>query len=210
MRSADLAASDPDGEGLQRLSVPDRPGSARPNCGPPRGRVGALDSLRTVGGGVDWRNVGWTDGSTGRGDRNGRAGGCAVWLEPFLSGRRDPFDDGLLQPVSTHQVVDALADLVKLDSDAVTKEEKRRIDARHRRATQRRPRELVAGFPEMGYLGLVTVSAKTIDELEKHSEIVEQLARESGIDLRSLDARHDLGWAAALPLGLAPSTLLAS
>jgi hypothetical protein len=30
------------------------------------------------------------------------------------------------------------------------------------------------------------------------------------MDLRVLDARQDLGWAASLPLGLAPSTLLAS
>ena len=38
--------------------------------------------------------------------------------------------------------------------------------------------------------------------------IIEQLARESGMELRCLDGRQDLGWAAALPLGLAPRTLL--
>jgi phenylalanine-4-hydroxylase len=119
------------------------------------------------------------------------------------------------QPVSTHQSRRRIErDLVKLDSDAVTKEEKgRRIDARHRRTTQAlldREEELVAGYPEMGYAGLVTVSARNLDDLDEHSEIIEQLARESGMDLRVLDARQDLGWAAALPLGLAPSTLLAS
>ena len=73
-----------------------------------------------------------------------------------------------------------------------------------------REEELVAGYPEMAYLGLVTVSATTRDELDEHSEIVEQLAREAGMDLRVLDARQDIAWAAALPLGLAPSTLVAT
>ena len=119
------------------------------------------------------------------------------------------------QPVSTHQSRRQIErDLVKLDSDAATKEDKgRRIDARHRRATEallHREEELVAGYPEMGYLGLVTVTARSIVELDEHAEILEQLAREHGMDLRPLDGRHDLGWAAALPVGLAPSTLMAT
>ena len=36
------------------------------------------------------------------------------------------------------------------------------------------------------------------------------VARCPAVDLRVLDARQDVGWAAALPLGLAPSTLFAS
>ena len=47
-----------------------------------------------------------------------------------------------------------------------------------------------------------------IDQARRQT-IVEQLARECGMDLRVLDARQDVGWAAALPLGLAPSTLFA-
>ena len=224
LRSADLAASDPlTATGLQRL-VRSRidPVAARP-----KPRTGRLVERVATGAGlaagplaveVDWRNV-RVDGSFHRTWWIATWPRMAVapsWLEPFLSGGGVTRSMTVyFQPVSTHQSRRRIErDLVKLDSDAVTKEEKgRRIDARHRRATQAlldREEELVAGFPEMGYLGLVTVSARTIDELEEHSEIVEQLARESGIDLRSLDARHDLGWAAALPLGLAPSTLLAS
>jgi hypothetical protein len=139
-----------------------------------------------------------------------------AWLEPFLSG------GGLtrtmtvvLVPVPTHQSRRRIErDLVKLESDATTKEEKgRRVDARHRRATQAlldREEELVSGFPEMAYAGLVTVSAPDLDTLEEHGEIIEQLARENGMDLRLLDARQDIAWAAGLPLGLAPSTLVAS
>jgi hypothetical protein len=121
----------------------------------------------------------------------------------------------VLVPVSTHQSRRRIErDLVKLASDAATKEDKgRRVDARHRRATQAlldREEELVAGYPEMGYAGLVSVAARSQEELDEQSEIVEQLARETGMDLRVLDARQDLAWAASLSLGLAPSTLLAS
>ena len=120
-----------------------------------------------------------------------------------------------LVPVSTfrsHRRIER--DLVKLESDAATKEEKgRRVDARHQRTTEallEREQEIVAGFAEMAYVGLVSVAATSEDELEEHSEISEQLAHESGMDLRLLDGRQDLAWAATLPLGLAPKNLLAA
>lgn len=137
------------------------------------------------------------------------------WLEPFLSaGGVTRSMTVILTPVSAYQSRRQIErDLVKLESDADTKAQKgRRIDARHRRATQsllEREEELVAGYAEVGYAGLVTVSAADLDELEEHAEIIEQLARESGMELRCLDGRQDVGWAAALPLGLAPRTLLA-
>ena len=224
LRSADLAASDPlDPTGLQRL-VRSRidPVGERPR--PRRGRL--VDRLALVRSGTsgplaldtDWRHL-RVDGAFHRTWWVGTWPRLAVppaWLEPFLSsGGVTRSMTVYFQPVATHQSRRRIErDLVKLDSDAVTKEEKgRRIDARHRRATQAlldREEELVAGYPEMGYAGLVTVSARNLDDLDEHSEIIEQLARECGMDLRVLDARQDLGWAAALPLGLAPSTLLAS
>jgi hypothetical protein len=136
------------------------------------------------------------------------------WLEPFLSaGGVTRTMTVVLTPVPAHQSRRRIErDLVKLESDAATKEQQgRRIDARHRRATQSlldREEELVAGYSEIGYAGLVTVTARDPDELDDHAEIIEQLARESGMELRCLDGRQDLGWAAALPLGLAPRTLL--
>ena len=139
-----------------------------------------------------------------------------AWMEPFLaSGAITRTVTVVLVPVSTHQSRRRIErDLVKLESDASAKEDKgRRIDARHRRATQAlldREEELVAGYPEMAYAGLVTVSARDLEELDEHGEIIEQLARESGMDLRLLDARQDLAWAAALPFGLAPNHLLAT
>lgn len=136
------------------------------------------------------------------------------WLEPFLAGGGVTRAMTVtLAPVPTHQSRRRIErDLVKLESDAVTKEQKgRRVDARHRRATQSlldREQELVAGYAEVGYAGLVTVSARTLDELEEHAEVVEQIAREAGMELRCLDGRQDVAWAAALPLGLMPRSLL--
>ena len=132
------------------------------------------------------------------------------WLEPFLAGQ------GIcravtvsFEPVSSYQSRRRIErDLVKLESDAQTREDKgRRVDARHRRATQAlldREQELVAGYPEMGHTALVTVSAPTLERLEDDCEVVEQLAREVGIELRTIDGRQDLAWASALPFGLAP------
>jgi hypothetical protein len=139
-----------------------------------------------------------------------------AWLESFLSptGVTRTMTVAMV-PVSTYRSRRRIErDLVKLESDAAIKEEKgRRIDARHQRVTQallERERELVAGFAEMGYVGLVTVAATGEDELEAHAEIVEQLAHEAGMELRVLDGRQDLAWAGGLPFGLAPATMLAA
>jgi hypothetical protein len=137
-----------------------------------------------------------------------------AWLEPFLSGGGAARTMTVIYcPVSTYRSRRRIErDLVKLDSDAQTKQDKgRRVDARHRRATQAlldREDELVAGYAEMTYLGLVGVTASSEEELEHQCELVEQLARETGLDLRSLDGRQDLAWAAGLPLGLAPASLV--
>ena len=224
LRSAELIASDPlDPGALQRLiRARIDPVAARPR--PRTGRlVDRLAAVRASTAGplaleVDWRHV-RVDGAFHRTWWVGtwpRLPVPPAWLEPFLAGGGVTRSMTVyFQPVSTYQSRRRIErDLVKLESDAITKEEKgRRIDARHRRATQAlldREEELVAGYPEMGYAGLVTVSAPTLDDLDEHSEIIEQLARENGMDLRVLDARQDLGWAATLPLGLAPATLLAS
>ena len=136
-----------------------------------------------------------------------------AWLEPFLAGGGVTRTMTVIYcPVSTYRSRRRIErDLVKLDSDAQTKQDKgRRVDARHRRATQAlldREDELVAGYAEMTYLGLVSVAASSEAQLEEQCEVVEQLGREAGLDLRALDGRQDLAWAAALPLGLAPRSL---
>lgn len=224
LRTAGLAAEDPlDAPRIQRL-IRSRidPVSVRRRAS--KGRlIDRLALVRSATAGPLVLDAGWShlrlDGAFHRTWWIGTWPRLAVppaWLEPFLSGGGITRTmTVILVPVPTHQSRRRIErDLVKLESDATTKEEKgRRVDARHRRATQAlldREEELVSGFPEMAYAGLVTVSTRDLDTLEEHGEIVEQLARENGMDLRLLDARQDLAWAAALPLGLAPTTLLAS
>jgi len=224
LRSAGLAAGNPlDPDGLQRLireRIDPAPVRHPSSTGRLIDRLGLVQAATAGPLAVEtqWDHL-RVDGAFHRTWWIGTWPRLAVppaWLEPFLSGGGITRTvTVVLVPVSTHQSRRRIErDLVKLESDAATKEDKgRRIDARHRRATRAlldREEELVAGYPEMAYAGLVTATAPDLDTLEDHSEILEQLARESGMDLRRLDARQDLGWAAALPLGLAPTTLLGS
>jgi hypothetical protein len=224
LRSAGLAAADPlDAKGIQRLVRARIDPLAKPRS-VSRGRlIDRLGLVHTATAGplaleTAWRQV-HVDGAFHRTWWIGTWPRLAVppaWLEPFLSGGGITRTmTVVLVPVPTHQSRRRIErDLVKLESDATTKEEKgRRIDARHRRATQAlldREEELVAGFPEMAYAGLVTVSAADLETLAEHGDVIEQLARENGMDLRLLDARQDVAWAASLPFGLAPATLLAT
>ncbi len=224
LRSAGLEAGDPlDARHIQR-TLRTRVDPVSTTAPSRKGRlVDRLALVRASTAGplamqVDWRHV-RIDGAFHRTWWIGtwpRLAQPPSWMEPFLAGGGITRTmTVVLVPVSTHQSRRRIErDLVKLESDASAKEDKgRRIDARHRRATQAlldREEELVAGYPETAYAGLITVSARDLDELEDHGEVIEQLARENGMDLRLLDARQDLAWAAALPFGLAPNHLLAT
>jgi hypothetical protein len=48
---------------------------------------------------------------------------------------------------------------------------------------------------------LIDVTAPNADALEDACAAIEQAAAQSLVDLRPLEARHDLGWVANLPLG---------
>lgn len=144
-----------------------------------------------------------------------------AWLEPLLSW------DGAIDATTTVRreltvVMEPVApsvsrrrvdrEAIKLESDAVVREEKgRRVDAHHRRAQQavaEREQELVGGHAELAYAGLLRISAPSLSVLERGCEAVEQLAREHGVDLRPLYGRQDLAFAASLPLGLGVGQLV--
>ena len=97
-------------------------------------------------------------------------------------------------------------DAIRLETDAATREERgRRVDGGHRRlqsAVAEREAELVAGYAEVAYAGIVTVTAADRDHLDGACAETEHLAREHGLELRALHGRHDTGFATALPLGL--------
>lgn len=88
-----------------------------------------------------------------------------------------------------------------------------RVDGQHQRASQAvldREQELVAGYAEFAYVGIVDVSARDEAELDRAAEELVQVAAAVGVDLRPLHGRHDLAVAALLPLArtVAPSGLL--
>jgi hypothetical protein len=63
--------------------------------------------------------------------------------------------------------------------------------------------ELSEGHAEFRFVGLVNVTASTLDDLDDDRTVIEQAAAQCLLDLRPLDARHDQGWVASLPLGRA-------
>ena len=78
-----------------------------------------------------------------------------------------------------------------------------RVGAHHRRASQaveEREEELVAGFAELAYAGVVDVCAPTAEALERACADIMQISAGCGIELHSLDRRHDQAVAACLPL----------
>lgn len=96
------------------------------------------------------------------------------------------------------------------EADSDLKERKGfRVNARERKRladAERREHELSEGHAEFRFAGLVNVTASTLDDLEDDCTVIEQAAAQCLLDLRPLDARHDQGWVASLPLGrtLAP------
>ncbi len=102
----------------------------------------------------------------------------------------------------------------KIESDADTRAAKGlRVGAEHHRAHQavlEREAELVSGFGELAFAGVVTVCAASLDELERAASELVNVAAAAGLELRDLHGRHDLGVGASLPLarGLAPKGLL--
>lgn len=92
----------------------------------------------------------------------------------------------------------------KLDSDADQRSRTGfRVGAAHRRqreAVEERESELVAGYAEQSYAGLVDVCAPTLEALDEASAELRQAAASCGIELRPLHRRHDQAAAACLPL----------
>jgi len=95
-------------------------------------------------------------------------------------------------------------DAAKIESDAQQRTEKGfRVGAHHRRAAravEEREEELVAGYGEYFYAGVVCVSATSLSELEAATDEITQVAASVGLELRPLHGRHDLAVTASLPL----------
>jgi hypothetical protein len=91
------------------------------------------------------------------------------------------------------------------EADADMKTQKGfRVNARERKRladVEARERELSQGHAEFQFVGIVDVTAADLDALDDTCADVEQVAAQCLLDLRPLDARHELGWVASLPVG---------
>lgn len=132
----------------------------------------------------------------------------APWLTAMLSqpgtARRFTVIFRPVQPSVSHRRIDR--ELTRIHGDTDHKIEKGgRVDAttrRHLQAVEEREEELVSGFAEVAYVGLVTVSADSLEGMENATAAFEASALQAGLGLRPLDHQQDVAWAATLPLGL--------
>lgn len=118
----------------------------------------------------------------------------------------------VMEPVGPRESAQAVRrQATKLESDSEHRAGQGfRIGAGLRRAQQavaEREEELVSGYRELTYAGIVTITAATLADLDRHSDDLIQVAGSGGVELRALHGRHDQAFAVCLPAGrgLAPS-----
>lgn len=131
----------------------------------------------------------------------------ADWLAPLLTdGRATRTITVAMEPIPMSRAARAAdREVMAREADAELKERKGfRVNARERKRladVEARERELSEGHAEFRFVGLVTVTSSDPDALDDECADLEQAAAQSLLDLRPLDARHELGWLASLPLG---------
>ena len=137
----------------------------------------------------------------------------AGWLEPLLA--TDDHQTGgahraltvIIEPVPDEKAFRQVAHAdIRLGSDAMARQEGgRRVGARDKHkhhAVLEREQDLVSGAAGVAYAGLVTLSAPTLEELDRAGRGYERHCFTRRVTLRQLWGRQDLGLAAGLPLGL--------
>lgn len=131
----------------------------------------------------------------------------ADWMAPLLTdGRATRTVTVAIEPIPMSRAARAAdREVMAREADAELKERKGfRVNARERKRladVEARERELSEGHAEFRFVGLVTVTSNDPDALDDECADLEQAAAQSLLDLRPLDARHELGWLASLPLG---------
>jgi hypothetical protein len=68
-------------------------------------------------------------------------------------------------------------------------------------AAQAREDELNAGYAELSYVGLVTITAPDEETLEQQAAQLEQVAGQVGVELEPMWGQQAAGWVSSLPLG---------
>jgi hypothetical protein len=134
---------------------------------------------------------------------------AADWMQPLVLAAGAVRTLALIaEPVAprrSHRAIER--DATKLASDEEHRRAKGfRVSASHRRAqadVEERESQLVSGFGEFTYAGIVTVAAGDIEALERACDDLGQTAAGCGVWLSPLDFRHDQAVAACLPLARA-------
>jgi hypothetical protein len=136
----------------------------------------------------------------------------AVWMDLLLlGGDCTRTVTVVFEPISPSQAARSVDEAsVALESAEASKSKRgfrvRASERRVREEVERREHELVAGYGELAYCGLVSVAGRTLDELDDAAADFEQAAAHAGVQLRPLEGRHGVGWIAGLPLGRALAT----
>ena len=131
------------------------------------------------------------------------------WLSGLLTGTRAVRTvTVVMEPVPIGRAArSADREVMAREADADMKTRKGfRVNARERKRladVESRERELSEGHAEFHFVGIIDVTGDDLDALDDACADVEQAAAQSLLDLRPLDARHDRGWVASLPLGRA-------
>ena len=134
---------------------------------------------------------------------------AAAWLQPLLGAISPAALTIVLAPEPAGAARRRIQrDLVKFETTAESRAARgHHIDATHRKATQAlvdREHELAAGHAEVAYLGLVTIAAPTLADLDARAAALADTTAEVGVGLRVLHGRQLEAWAATLGAGMAP------
>jgi len=130
----------------------------------------------------------------------------ANWIEPLLlGGAAIRSVTVVLEPIPPSRAQRRVdRDSTRLTADAEQRDRSGfRIGARHRRAVSEvaeREAELVAGYAEFEFSGVITVTAPDLATLDRHAAESEQLAAQAGLNVRRLDGQHDVALPLSLPL----------
>jgi hypothetical protein len=135
------------------------------------------------------------------------------WLQGFLTAGESWTMTVAFRPINPERSRKRIESQAKKHAAnrAIKAERDRRLtedDQRAEDALAELEADLASGYAEMLYLGLVTVAAPTIDDLDAAGRCVEQAGRNHGMSLRVLHGRQDIAWAATLPFGLADPSVL--
>jgi hypothetical protein len=72
---------------------------------------------------------------------------------------------------------------------------------RAQRAVEEREEELISGYRELTYAGIVTITTPSLEDLDRHTDDLIQVAGSGGIELRALHGRHHQAFPVCLPVG---------